>query len=51
MKSTPLRAIQRVTLERALAAAGFSSVDVYGSYAMTSLDSPDAADLVVVAKK
>ena len=49
--STPLRAIQRVTLESALAAAGFSSVDVYGSYAMTSHDSPDAADLVVVAKK
>lgn len=50
-KSTPLRAIRRVTLERALSAAGFSSVEVYGSYAMTSHDSPDAEDLVVVAKK
>ena len=51
VQSTPLRAIRRLTLERALAAAGFSSVDVYGSYAMTSPDSPDATDLVVVAKK
>jgi SAM-dependent methyltransferase len=51
VQSTPLRALRRLTLERALAAAGFSSVDVYGSYAMTPHDSPDAADLVVVAKK
>ena len=51
VQSTPLRAIRRITLERALTAAGFSSVDVYGSYAMASPDSPDASDLVVVARK
>jgi SAM-dependent methyltransferase len=49
--STPLRAIRRLTLERALASAGFSSAAMYGGYAMTPHDSPDASDLVVVAKK
>jgi SAM-dependent methyltransferase len=50
-RTTPLRAIRRDTLERALTAAGFSSVLVYGSFTMAPYDAPDAGDLVAVAKK
>lgn len=50
-RTTPLRAMRRVTLERALAASGFSSAQVYGSFAMALYDAPDAGDLVAVAKK
>jgi SAM-dependent methyltransferase len=50
-RTTPLRALRRATIERALGAAGFSSTQVYGSFAFTAFDAPDAGDLVVVAKK
>ena len=51
VQTTPLRALRRATLERALAAAGFSSVRVYGSYRMTPYDAPDAGDLVALAER
>jgi glycine/sarcosine N-methyltransferase len=51
VQTTPLRALRRAIVEKALLAAGFSSVRCYGSYAMTPCDSPDAADLVAVATK
>jgi glycine/sarcosine N-methyltransferase len=51
VKSTPLRAMRRSSLERALSAAGFASVDVYGSFAGTPYDDPESQDLVAVAKR
>jgi glycine/sarcosine N-methyltransferase len=51
VQTTPLRALRRATMEKALAAARFSSLQLYGSYAMIPFDSPDAADLVAVARK
>jgi glycine/sarcosine N-methyltransferase len=50
VQTTPLRALRRATMQRALGAAGFTSVQLYGSYAMVPADSPDAADLVAVAR-
>ena len=50
-QTTPLRALRRATMEKALATARFSSLQLYGSYAMIPFDSPDAADLVAVARK
>ncbi len=51
VQSTPLRALRRATLENALRAAGFTAVEVYGSYARGPFDAPDAADLVAVARR
>jgi glycine/sarcosine N-methyltransferase len=51
VRSTPLRALRRATLERALRAAGFAAIDVYGSYEMGPFEAPDAADLVAVARR
>lgn len=51
VRTTPLRAIRRATIERALSAAGFSSTRVYGSFALAPYDAPDAGDLIAVAKK
>jgi len=50
-RTTPLRALRRATIEQALGAAGFSSIQVYGSFALSEFDAPDTGDLVVVAKK
>jgi SAM-dependent methyltransferase len=50
-RTTPLRAMRRVTLERALTGSGFSSAQVYGSFSMAPYDAPDTGDLVAVAKK
>ncbi len=50
VQSTPLRALGRATLERALSRAGFSSFQVYGSYAGAGFDAPGAADLIMVAR-
>jgi glycine/sarcosine N-methyltransferase len=50
-RTTPLRAMRRVTLEHALTVSGFSSVQVYGSFTMAPYDAPDTGDLVAVAKK
>jgi hypothetical protein len=49
VRSTPLRALRRTTLEKVLAEAGFSSVRVYGGYNMEPYNAPDAGDLVAVA--
>lgn len=51
VRTTPLRALRRATIEQALDAAGFSSIQVYGSFARAAFDAPDAEDLIVVAKK
>ena len=51
VKTTPLRALRRSTLETCIREAGFSVVDVYGSYRREPYDSPGAPDLVVVARK
>jgi len=51
VKTTPLRAIRRETLERALGNAGFRSVETYGSFAFAPFDAPGTGDLVAVAKK
>jgi glycine/sarcosine N-methyltransferase len=50
-RTTPLRALRRATIEQALGAAGFSSIEVYGNFALAAFDAPDAGDLIVVAKK
>ena len=50
-RATPLRAIRRATIERALKGAGFSSLRIYGSFSLTPFDAPDAGDLVAIAKK
>jgi glycine/sarcosine N-methyltransferase len=51
VKSTPLRALRRATLERALGAAGFTGIEVYGSYARTPFEASDAGDLLAVARR
>ena len=51
VRTTPLRAIRRATLERALAAAGFASVRIFGSYALAPFDAQGTGDLIAIAKK
>ena len=51
VKTTPLRAIRRETLECALRGAGFRSVETYGSFAFAPFDEPGTGDLVAIAKK
>jgi hypothetical protein len=50
-KTTPLRGIERATLERSLARAGFSSLEYFGSYARAAFNAPGTGDLVAVAMK
>jgi glycine/sarcosine N-methyltransferase len=50
-KTTPLRGIQRATLERSLARAGFTAVECFGSYAGAAFDAPGTGDLVAIAVK
>ena len=50
-RTTALRGIERATLERALARAGFASLECYGSYARAPFNAPGTGDLVVVAVK
>jgi SAM-dependent methyltransferase len=50
-QSTPLRALRRNTLESGLLSAGFSSVEVYGSYNFDPFDAPGTNDLVAIAVK
>jgi glycine/sarcosine N-methyltransferase len=49
--STPLRGIERTTLERSLARSGFESVESFGSYARAGYGEPGTADLIAVAAK
>jgi len=48
---TPLRGIERATLERSLARAGFVDVACFGSYAGAAFGAPGTGDLVAVARK
>jgi glycine/sarcosine N-methyltransferase len=50
-KTTPLRGIERATLERSLARAGFATVECFGGYGRAAFGAPGTADLVVVAVK
>jgi glycine/sarcosine N-methyltransferase len=50
-KTTPLRGIERATLERSLSRSGFSSVECFGSYARAAFGEPGTGDLVAVAVK
>jgi glycine/sarcosine N-methyltransferase len=49
VQTTALRALRSATLEKALAAAGFSAVTMYGGFDRSSTDAPGAADLVALA--
>lgn len=49
VNTTPLRAMRRATLERALLGAGFSSVRFYGSYDLAAFDAPGTGDLILTA--
>jgi glycine/sarcosine N-methyltransferase len=51
LQTTPLRAIPRVTLERALGAAGFQSIEVYGDYSRAAFGAPGTGDLVAIAAR
>ena len=51
LQTTPLRAISRDTLERALAAAGFQSIEVYGDYSRAAFGAPGTGDLVAIAAR
>jgi SAM-dependent methyltransferase len=48
--TTPLRAITRAVMERALSRAGFTSVEVYGDYSRAAYGAPKTGDLVVIAR-
>ena len=50
-KTTPLRGIERATLERSLARAGFTGVECFGSYARAAFGAPGTGDLVATAVK
>jgi len=49
--TTPLRAIERATLERSLSRAGFSAIECFGSYARAPFGAPGTGDLVALAVK
>lgn len=50
-KTTLLRGIERATLERSFARAGFPSVEFFGSYARAAFNAAGTGDLVAVAVK
>lgn len=49
--TTPLRGIERATLERSLARAGFSAIECFGSYGRAPFDAPGTGDLIALAVK
>jgi len=51
VRTTPLRALRRATLEAALAVAGFTQIRSYGNYAKAPFDGPEGSDLVIVARR
>jgi len=51
VRTTPLRALRRVTLEKALAEAGFTDIRAYGDYLGGPSNAPEAPDLVIVARR
>jgi glycine/sarcosine N-methyltransferase len=50
-RTTPLRGIERATLERSLGRAGFTAVECFGSYGWAAFGAPGTTDLVAVAVK
>ena len=50
VRTTPLRALRRSTLEAALAKAGFTDVRSYGGYSLGPSDAAEAGDLLIVAR-
>lgn len=48
-RTTPLRGIERATLERSLARAGFTGVECFGGYHRAAFGAPGTGDLVAVA--
>jgi SAM-dependent methyltransferase len=50
-RTTALRGLERATLERALARAGFTALACHGSYAPAPFGAPGTGDLIVVAVK
>ena len=50
-RTTPLRALRRATLERALLEAGFSTARLYGSYDRAAFDAPNTGDLILIATR
>jgi SAM-dependent methyltransferase len=50
LETTPLRAITRERMQRALAAAGFRGVETWGDYSRAPFDAPGTGDLVVIAR-
>ncbi len=51
VQTTTLRALRRATVEKALAAAGFSAVTIMGGFDRSPYDAPGVADLVALAVK
>jgi glycine/sarcosine N-methyltransferase len=50
-QSTPLRALRRAAVERALREAGFTGIQAFGGYDGSPFDPDASADLVVVARR
>jgi glycine/sarcosine N-methyltransferase len=50
-KTTPLRGIERATLEGSLGRAGFTAVECFGSYDRAAFNAPGTGDLVMVAMR
>ncbi len=51
VRTTPLRALRRVTVESALGWAGFERMEFYGGFGGEPYDAPGTSDLVVVARR
>jgi glycine/sarcosine N-methyltransferase len=51
VQTTPLRALRKATLEKALKTAGFSPVTTFGGFDRSPYDAPGAADLVALATR
>ena len=50
-RATPLRALRRATLERALREAGFADARFFGSYDRAAFDAPGTSDLILTATR
>ena len=50
-RTTPLRALRRETLEKALRGAGFAAIRAYGGYDSSAFDESSSADLILVARR
>jgi glycine/sarcosine N-methyltransferase len=50
LETTPLRAITRERMQRAVAAAGFGGVEAWGDYSRAAYGAPGTGDLLVIAR-